>query len=118
MGRLPKHFVDFTEHYPKVADAYDRFGRACHNAGPLDNRLRALVKLGIAIGAGLEGGSHAQVRKAMEAGATPDELRHVALLAMPTIGFPASMAALSWVNDLAGQAKPSSNGKGRKKSRR
>jgi alkylhydroperoxidase/carboxymuconolactone decarboxylase family protein YurZ len=113
MPKLPKHYVEFMEKYPRVADAYDRFGRACHLAGPLDTRTRALVKLGIAIGGRLEGGSHAQIRKALDAGVTPDEIRHVALLALPTIGFPASMAALSWVEDLLGRSLARRKGRGK-----
>jgi alkylhydroperoxidase/carboxymuconolactone decarboxylase family protein YurZ len=100
MGTLPKHFVRFTEEYPGLARAYEAYGRACHAAGPLDEKARLLVKLGIAIGSRQEGAVHAQVRKALEAGLHPDALRHAALLAMPTVGFPAAMAALSWIDDL------------------
>jgi alkylhydroperoxidase/carboxymuconolactone decarboxylase family protein YurZ len=69
------------------------------------------VKLALAVGARLEGGVHAQVRKALEAGVTPAELHHVALLAMPTIGFPASMAALSWIDDLTKRKRTSARKK-------
>ncbi|MEK6650850.1 MAG: carboxymuconolactone decarboxylase family protein, partial [Bacteroidota bacterium] len=48
----------------------------------------------------LEGGAHAHVPKALEVGVSPADLRHVALLAIPTIGFPASMAAMSWIDDV------------------
>jgi alkylhydroperoxidase/carboxymuconolactone decarboxylase family protein YurZ len=105
MGTLPKHFVDFTEAYPDLAKAHEAFGRACHAAGPLDEKTRALVKLGIAIGSRQEGAVHAQVRKAAAIGLRPDALRHAAFLAMPTIGFPAAMAALSWIDDLAARGK-------------
>jgi 4-carboxymuconolactone decarboxylase len=101
MGTLPKHFVDFTKEYPDLAKAHEAYGKACHAAGPLDEKTRALIKLGIAIGSRQEGAVHAQVRKAVEAGVRADELRHAAFLAMPTIGFPAAMAALSWIDDLA-----------------
>lgn len=101
MAKLPKRFTDFTAGYPSVAKAYESLGAECHTAGPLDDKTRALVKLAIAIGARQEGGAHAQVRKALEAGVTIDELRHVALLAIPTIGFPPAMAAMSWIDDLA-----------------
>ncbi len=112
MSKLPKRFTGFQKAYPDVASAYEQFGSAVHSAGPLNNRTRAIVKCAIAIAAGLEGGTHAQVRKALEAGISVDELRHVALLAMPTIGFPSAMAAMSWIDDLAGTKKP------RKRSRR
>lgn len=105
MGKLPKHFINFTKDFPDLAKAYEAFGGACHAAGPLDARTRALVKLGIAIGSRQEGAVHAQVRKALEAGAGADELRHAALLALPTIGFPAGMAALTWIDDLANGKK-------------
>ncbi len=106
MKKLPKHFTAFQKKYPGVAAAYDDFGAAVHAAGPLDSRTRALVKCAIALAAGLEGGTHAQVRKALEAGIAAEELRHVALLAMPTIGFPAAMAAMSWIDDLAPSRRP------------
>jgi alkylhydroperoxidase/carboxymuconolactone decarboxylase family protein YurZ len=40
------------------------------------------------------------MRKCVEAGVSADEIRHVALLSIPTIGFPATMAALTWVEDV------------------
>jgi AhpD family alkylhydroperoxidase len=106
MAKIPKRFTDFTRKYPEVAAAYEAFGKACHASGPLDNRTRALVKFAISIGARLEGGAHAHVRKALTAGVSPEELRHVAFLAMPTIGFPASMAATSWIDDIISETKP------------
>lgn len=105
MAKLPKRFADFTRSYPELAAAYEAFGKRCHEAGPLDEKSRALVKLALSVGARLEGGVHAQVRKALDLGVTPDELRHVALLALPTVGFPSAMAALSWIEDLVGRRK-------------
>ncbi len=100
MSKLPSRFVSFKEHYPVVAKAYEALGTACHSAGPLDEKTRALVKLGISIGARLEGGTHSHARKALDAGATRQELRQVAILAIQTIGFPPAMAAMSWIDDI------------------
>jgi alkylhydroperoxidase/carboxymuconolactone decarboxylase family protein YurZ len=97
---IPKRFLDFTAKYPKVAEAYEMLGKRVHQAGPLTEKERALVKLAISIGARLEGGVHAHARKALAAGASRDELYHIALLAMQTIGFPSSMAAMSWIDDV------------------
>ena len=80
--------------------AYESLGFATQKAGPLDPKTRALVKLGLAIGAGLEGAVHSHTRRALEAGCAPDEVRHVVLLATTTMGFPSMMAALSWVEDV------------------
>lgn len=97
---LPKRFKIFTENYPDVADAYEALGTAVHKAGPLDEKTRALIKLAISTGARLEGAVHSHTRKALKAGVTADELRHAVMLALPTIGLPSTMAALSWVDDI------------------
>ncbi len=97
---IPKRFQKFTDDYPDVAHAYESLGDAVHGAGPLDPKTRALVKLSISIGARLEGAVHSHVRKALTAGVKPDELRHAALLALPTIGLPSMIAALSWIDDV------------------
>ena len=100
MSKPPKRFVEFTKKYPRIAAAYDQLGSAVHGEGPLDEKTRALVKVGISIGAKLEGGLHAHARKAITAGVSRDELYHAALLAIPTIGFPSAMAAMSWIDDV------------------
>ncbi len=100
MDKLPKPFEAFKENYPEVASAYDRLAAACHQGGPLSDRERVLVKLALSVGAGMEGAVHAQVRKALEAGLSPDDIRHVVLLATTTLGFPSMMAASTWIDDL------------------
>jgi 4-carboxymuconolactone decarboxylase len=100
MRKIPKRFQDFKSKYREIAKAYEELGTACHSAGPLDDKTRALVKLAISIGARIEGAAHSHVRKALDAGATKEELYHVALLAIQTIGFPPSMAAMSWIDDI------------------
>ena len=39
-------------------------------------------------------------RQALEAGLSAAELRQVAALAITSLGFPAAMAGLSWINDI------------------
>jgi alkylhydroperoxidase/carboxymuconolactone decarboxylase family protein YurZ len=105
MRNLPSRFTEFTETYPEIARAYEQLGAACHLAGPIPKKERALLKLGISMGAWLEGAVHSHVRKSLEAGATSEEIRHVALLALPTLGFPATMAVLTWVEDILPREK-------------
>jgi len=97
---IPKRFQKFTEDYPDVANAYETLGSAVHKAGPLDDKTRALIKLAISSGARLEGAVHSHARKALRAGVTKEEMRHAVMLALPTIGLPSMMAALSWVDDI------------------
>lgn len=100
MSQLPLSYQRFRTEHAAVWEAYDQLGAAVHSAGPLDDKARALVKLGMAIGAQQEGGVHSHVRKALEVGLGADEIRHAVLLAIPSIGFPAAMAALTWAEDV------------------
>jgi alkylhydroperoxidase/carboxymuconolactone decarboxylase family protein YurZ len=101
-GKLPGRFLKFQKNFPEVFQAYDALGNATATAGPLDGKTRALVKLAIAIGGQMEGAVHSHTRRAVEAGCAPEEIRHVALLATTTIGFPSMMKTLSWVEDIIG----------------
>ena len=98
-SKPPKPYQLFKQNYPEVGGTYEKLGEACHSAGPLDTKTREFIKMGIAIGASLESATHAHTRLALEAGATPDELRHVAILATTTLGFPTMMKSLVWVNE-------------------
>ena len=85
--------------YPAVWQAFSNLAQACHDTGPLDEKTRRLVKLAIAVGAGTEGGTHSAVRHATEAGITPEEMEHVVLLSITTIGLPAAGRAFTWIHD-------------------
>jgi 4-carboxymuconolactone decarboxylase len=93
----------FRATYPDVWQSFSELAEACHESGALDERSRRLVKLALAMGAGLEGATHSAVRHASEAGVTREEMAHVALLAITTIGYPAAMRAMSWIDDQAGE---------------
>ncbi len=105
MVRLPRPFRRFGDDNPAVARAYEALGEACAKAGPLDGRTRELIKLGMAIGGRLEGAVHSHTRRALEAGATPEQIRHVVALAPPTVGFPTTVAAFTWVEETLTGAK-------------
>lgn len=96
---LPKSVNQFSKQYPKIWEAFNELGERCHEAGPLDEKTRRLVKLALSIGAGLEGATHSAVRGARRAGMTADEINHVALLAITTLGFPAAARAMTWIAD-------------------
>jgi alkylhydroperoxidase/carboxymuconolactone decarboxylase family protein YurZ len=83
-----------------VAGAQDHLGAALDAAGPLDARTRRLVKLGIAVGALADGAVRSNVRKALGEGATAEEVRQVAVLAVTTAAFPTTIAALGWVDEV------------------
>jgi alkylhydroperoxidase/carboxymuconolactone decarboxylase family protein YurZ len=101
---LPPIVEALAREYPAVWEAYNRLGESAAAAGPLDARTERLVKLAIAVGAGREGAVHSHVRRGRLAGVSRDELRHVALLAITTIGWPAAVAGLSWIEEAWGEA--------------
>jgi alkylhydroperoxidase/carboxymuconolactone decarboxylase family protein YurZ len=100
MGYLPGVYKDFIKRYPDINKSYDSLANSCHKAGPLDKKTRRLVKLGIAIGLNSEGGIRSHTRRALEEGITPDDVRHVVLMAFTTAGFPYMIAAYKWVEEV------------------
>jgi alkylhydroperoxidase/carboxymuconolactone decarboxylase family protein YurZ len=100
MKQLPERFKKFQKDFPEVAKAYEQLGTAVHKSGPLNEKTRALIKLAISTGAGMEGAVHSHTRKAIEAGCKKAEIKQTVMLALPTIGFPATMAVISWVEDI------------------
>lgn len=96
----PKRYKRFETEFPSAAKAYEMLGYELHKSGPLDTKTRALIKIAISTGAGLEGALHSHTRKALEAGCSKEEIRHVVMLSVPTIGLPSAMAALSWADDI------------------
>jgi 4-carboxymuconolactone decarboxylase len=85
---------------PELWQAFQQLGAATAAAGPLDERTRRLVNLAIAISAGSEGATHSHARRALAEGISPEELAHVAFLAITTLGWPQAIRGLSWVRDV------------------
>lgn len=97
---LPAAAGEVAKAFPEVWKAYAALGKACAEAGPVDGQALRLVKLALAIGAGSEGGVHSHCRRALQDGIPKAALKQVALLAIPTLGFPRAVAALTWVEDV------------------
>ncbi len=100
MAHLPEVYKGFKQHFPKIAESYDKLAISCNEGGPLNDKDRELVRLGIAIGLGAEGAVRSHTRRALEAGITPEGIRHAALLALTTAGFPTSIAAMKWIDEV------------------
>jgi len=100
MPEMPRQYTRFQERFPEVAKLHADLSLAVNRHGPLDERARRLVRLGIAIGEESPGGVKSHARRALEEGFKPDELRHAALLALSTAGFPAMIAAAEWIEEV------------------
>lgn len=94
--KLPGTYVRFVEKFPELGAAHEQIAKAVDRAGPLDAKTCELVKIGLAVGAGLESAVRSHVRRALQAGATEAEIEQAVLLAMNTLGFPRTVAAWSW----------------------
>ncbi|TET41868.1 MAG: carboxymuconolactone decarboxylase family protein [Dehalococcoidia bacterium] len=105
MGYLPEIYREFNKQFPEVAKAYDVLAASCHQWGPLDEKTRRLIKLGIAIGLSSEGAVRSHARRALEDGISPDELRHTVLMALTTAGFPTMIASVKWVEEVIKKSK-------------
>ena len=100
---LPKIYENFTQEFPEVFKAYKDLGVSCRKAGPLDAKTQNLVKLGIAIGVNSRGAVMSSTRKALDSGATRDEIVHAVMLGLTTTGFPNMIAAVGWVEEVISQ---------------
>lgn len=97
---LPEVYQQFSNRFPEVKEAFDALGAAEHGAGPLGERERRLVKLGVAVGAQSEGAVRSHVRKLLGVGVSREEILHTIVLALTTIGFPATNASLNWAEEV------------------
>lgn len=96
---LPPSVANFRGKHAAVWDAFANLGEKCHESGPLDEKTRRLVKLAMAVAFRHEGAVHSAVRNALRSGVSREEIEHVAILAITTIGWPASNAAITWIED-------------------
>jgi len=97
---LPAVPSSIEHEHPDIWNAYVALGQAASQSGPLDQDERRLVHLALAIASGSEGATHSHVRRGLAEGMDGDEMEHVALLAVTTLGWPKAMRALSWVRDI------------------
>jgi len=99
VSKLPKPFRQFQADFPKLSQAYEVLGATASESGPLEPRMRELIKLGMAAARGSESAVHSHTHRALEAGASKAEIEHTVLIGITTMGFPTMMAALTWARE-------------------
>lgn len=95
-----RHYNKLSKAFPEVLAAVENLGATVRESGPLDKKTSELIQLAVAAAAQSTGAVHSHTRRALEAGATEDEIYHTLLLLISTIGFPKVAAALSWIDDI------------------
>jgi AhpD family alkylhydroperoxidase len=98
--KVPSTYSALQESQPELIRAVEALGQTVHQIGPLDAKQAHLIQLAAAAAIRSEGAVHSHARRAQDAGASPQEIRHALMLLTSTIGFPQVVAALSWVEDL------------------
>jgi len=100
MSNYTKNYDWILNNFKTVMEKQEDLGRTLREAGPLDEKTSQLIQLGAAAALRSEGSVHSHVKRAMKAGAAPQEIYHAIILLISTIGFPATAAALSWARDI------------------
>lgn len=101
MSAIPsKRYQKLKDRHPEYMNAVESLGKAAKTEGPLDEKTAQLIQLAAAATARAEGAVHSHTRRALDAGARPEEIYHAVILLTSTIGFPNVVAALSWVDDV------------------
>ena len=71
---VPKHFRLLEEKYGPYMDAVNKLGEIVRHQGPIDSKNAHLIQLAAAVAIRSEGAVHSHIRRAMEAGATVEEI--------------------------------------------
>jgi 4-carboxymuconolactone decarboxylase len=101
MGEITsKRYLALKATHPDFMQAMESLGQAARAAGPLDKKTAHLIQLAAAAASHSEGAVHSHTRRALEAGAKPEEIHHTILLLVSTVGFPTVVAALTWADDI------------------
>ena len=94
MKDLHGPYADFRAEFPEILEKNEALGQFVHeHGGPLDEKTRWLIKLGISAASHHRSAVSTHVARAREAGATEAEVQHALLLVIPTCGFPTFMEA-------------------------
>ena len=100
MPTMPKNYKWMMTRFENVLSAHQDLGKSLYEAGPLDKKTAQLVKLAAAAATGSEGGVHSHSKRALEAGASEDEIYHTLILLTSSVGFSNAAAAVSWARDI------------------
>ena len=103
MSQHPKPYQQFRKEHPDVYQAYENLGEIAANSGPLDLKTRELIKLGMAAANRSQSAVESHTHRALEAGATPEEIEHALMLGITTLGFSTMMAAVTWAKEAIAQ---------------
>jgi 4-carboxymuconolactone decarboxylase len=97
---LPKNYLLQRQEHRAFVEAVEALGKVVRDQGPIDAKTGHLIQLAASVAIHSEGAVHSHVRRALEAGASAEEIHHAIILLTSTVGFPTVSAALSWAQDI------------------
>jgi len=100
MTKYSANYSWLVSKFDKVLQSHQELGKAVREAGPIDEKTGHLIQLAAAAALRSEGGVHSHVKRALQAGATADDVYHSLILLTSTIGFPTVAASLSWAREI------------------
>ena len=118
MKKAPGPFRKFVETYPECGMTYEALAAASREAAGFPDKEAELIKLALSMGSRLEGAVPSHARRALEAGAAPEQVRGVALLGLTTLGLPHAMMGTSWIEDVLREAEKPAKKKNGKKAKK
>jgi len=98
--KISKHYEVVKKYHPDYLIAVEKLGETTKVAGPINTKMAQLIQLAASIAIKSEGATHSHTKRALDEGATKEEIRHTVLLLTNTLGFPNVMAGMTWVNDV------------------
>ena len=101
MGKpTQEHYLNNREKFPEYFKKLEELGEQTKKQSPFEEKTIQLIQLAGSVASASEGATHSHTKQALESGASKEEIQHTVLLLTSTIGFPSTMAGLSWVNDI------------------
>jgi 4-carboxymuconolactone decarboxylase len=97
---LPKHYVSIRDRYSEYSEVLGELGKTVRQSGPIEHKNAHLIQLAASAAIRSEGAVHSHTKRAIEAGASPEEVYQSILLVTSIIGFPNVAAAISWADDI------------------
>lgn len=103
---VPDMYLKLKRRHGGLFAAAEALGQTARQEGPLKEKQIQLIQLAAAAAIRSEGAVHSHTRRALDAGASADEIRHALVVLVSTIGFPSVVAATSWAEDVLDRSKP------------
>jgi len=100
MTQYTENYNWLMQKFSMIMEKHQDLGKALREAGPIEEKNSQLIQLAAAAATKAEGAVHSHVKRALKAGAAPEEIYHAIVLLTSTIGFPTVAAALSWAREI------------------